>query len=276
MTIAPVRPTELAEAFALLGGEAGAVHAFRLVARGELDPADLLVAMTDGSVRGAVYAAKLPGSIGVIWPPQTRGGDSALEDALTAAALRRVAGMKVVQAFLGPGEMDRAAVLSRAGFRMVTRVLEMRFEGAADSDDCPLPFELIPFADSDLTAFRDILARSHNDSLDCPELNGLRTPQEIYQGYCDCAPDQSLWFLACRNGVPVGVIILARGTLAFVGVAPEYRRKGFGRALVVSACRRMKELSLIVDERNTPAIQLYFSLKFKVLGARAVYLLSFS
>ena len=107
MTITPVRPAELADAFALLygpGADADVGHAFGLVARGELNPNDILVAHRDGALIGAVFASRLPGGVAVVWSPRAVGDDLTLEDALTAAALGHVAGAKAVQAFLPPEE----------------------------------------------------------------------------------------------------------------------------------------------------------------------------
>ena len=132
MTITPVVPAELADAFALLYGPDGDPgHAFRMVARGELNPADLLVARRDGELVGAVFASRLPGGVAVIWPPQAVGHDAVIEDELTAAALEHVVGVKAVQTFLPPEEVGRAGPLLRAGFRHVTRVWQMRLPLAA-------------------------------------------------------------------------------------------------------------------------------------------------
>jgi putative acetyltransferase len=275
MIISPVRTSDLAEAFALLHGEPVAGQAFRLVARGELNPNDLFVATSGGIVRGAVYAAALPGSIGVIWPARTRDSNTALEDVLTAVALRHVSDVKVVQAFLDSAEADRANSLVRAGFQKVTRVLEMRRASELRPPD-KSRLSLIPYRDADAPTFQDILVRSHEDSLDCSELNGVRTPDEILAGYCDCAPDQDEWFLARQDGIDVGVLIRSKSNLTFVGVVPGYRRKGIGRKLIEHAIAISPELSLIVDERNTPAIRLYSSLDFEQTGARDVYLKSVS
>ena len=47
--------------------------------------------------------------------------------------------------------------------------------------------------------FYATLLRCHDDSLDCPELHGVRTPDEVLAGYRDCAPDPASWWLARRG-----------------------------------------------------------------------------
>jgi ribosomal protein S18 acetylase RimI-like enzyme len=320
MTISPARPDDLAAAFALLYGPAATnghfAHAFQLVARGELNPADLLVAQAGGTPIGAVFCQRLPGSIAVIWPPGANGNDRAVEDVLTAAALEHVAGVKVVQAFLPPEEARRAEPLLRAGFRRVARVRQMDrppgpplprsggeglgvrglrslgqnaassgrgpqppsprpspTEAGGEGERQPLPVSLVPYANTDPADFERTLLRAHDDSLDCPELHGVRTPDEVLAGYRDCAPDLSGWWLARVGDESVGAVILGPGELSFVGVVPERRGQGIGRALVEAAVSWHAELSLIVDERNAPAIALYRSLGFQTVGSRDVYLL---
>ena len=76
MTVTPVELAELAEAFALLyGPDAGEdiEHASRMVARGELNPKDVLVARCDGALVGAVVGSRLPGGTAVVWPPRAAG-----------------------------------------------------------------------------------------------------------------------------------------------------------------------------------------------------------
>jgi ribosomal protein S18 acetylase RimI-like enzyme len=130
------------------------------------------------------------------------------------------------------------------------------------------------FAETDEHTFHQTLLRCHEDSLDCPEMQDLRTADELLAGYCDCAPDESQWWLAEVNGEPAGVLILADTELIFVGVVPQRRGQGIGRAIVATSCEKSSELSLVVDVRNAPAVQLYLSLGFEVIGAREVFLKS--
>jgi ribosomal protein S18 acetylase RimI-like enzyme len=105
-------------------------------------------------------------------------------------------------------------------------------------------------------------------------MQNLRTADDVVAGYRDCAPDTGQWWLAEVNGEPAGVLILADSELVFVGVVPQRRGDGIGRALVATACEKSSELSLVVDVRNTPAVQLYLSVGFEVVGAREVFLKS--
>jgi len=280
MTISAVRTAELGEAFGLLYGPSEDLpgrlaDAFRRVARGELDPDNLLVARRGDHVTGAVFCQRLPGAIAVIWPPRAADNNPSVEDALTTAALDHVGGSKIVQAFLPPEEAGRAAPLLRAGFRNVTRVLQMRRDGNSAPSSPGVaapPLVLVSYSQCDATEYLQILTRCHDESLDCPELHGVRTPAEMFEGYRDCAPEPARWWLARQSGEAVGVLILGAAELTFVGVVPERRGQGIGRALVQAACVAAPMLSVTVDVRNHVAVQLYRSVGFEPERVCDVYI----
>jgi len=130
----------------------------------------------------------------------------------------------------------------------------------------------IAYTDSDPSRFHATLVRSHDDSLDCPELHGLLTPDEMLAGYRDVAPDPAGWWLAVGDDRPAGVLLLNGSELTFLGVVPESRGRGVGRRLLELAFEQAPDLTLIVDARNTPAIRLYQSAGLEVVGAREVFL----
>jgi mycothiol synthase len=278
VTISPADNSDLGVAFALLYGEQpgatseDAAHAFRLVARGELDPDNLFVARSGGKVVGAVFCEKVPGASAIVWPPRAVGNDPAVEDALTAAAIEHAAGAKVLQTFLPPELVGLGAPLKRSGFKHVTRVWQMH-RGSGTTRGRPVSdLTFVPYAECSPAEAQDVLVRSHEDSADCPELQGIRTPDEMEAGYRDAAPDPARWWVARQFGDAVGVLILNNKEVSFVGVVPERRGQRIGRALVEAACAVSPTLTLIVDARNAPALQLYRSTGFDVIGAREVFL----
>jgi ribosomal protein S18 acetylase RimI-like enzyme len=266
-----------------------------MAARGQSDPSGLLVARRDGELVGAVFIGQLPGGVAVMWPP--RADHPGIEDALTAAALKHVAALKVVQAFLPPEEVRQAAPLRRAGFQHVTRIWQMdrpdpngeprriRTGSASDGNyglqGPELPaftrlgsprIDVVAHANCDPAAFNTALLRAHGDSLDCPELNEVLSPEDTLAGYLDSSPDTSLWRLAVADGEPAGVLLLNGDELSFLGVLPEFRGRGVGQRLLDVAVETAPRLSLVVDVRNGPAIQLYRSAGFGVVATREVFL----
>ena len=287
MTISSANTTEFAEAFALLYGwsmeeqEGGIAHAFQLVARGELNPDHLLVAREGEQIVGSVFGQPLAGGIAVVVPPRTRTGDLEIEDRLLAAIIERLKAVKVMQAFIAREEESRGDSLLRAGFRRTTCVIQMQrttsaVGGRVEAVQLPdgRPLSLVPYPDVHPETFSHTLMSALRDSLDCPEMQGLLSTSDVLEGYRESAPDLSRWSLAFVSGKPVGVMILGEDELHFVGVVPDERGRGIGTELVRLACSQGKELSLIVDERNFPAIRMYAALGFEPQSIRAVYLFS--
>jgi mycothiol synthase len=291
------------------------------MASGAIEPLTLLVARAlDGGLLGVAVAQPLPGAGGVVWSPQVIGADDPemVEDALLDAVLDglRRRGTKLAQAFLASDA--RTLALERHGFRHITDVWHMRRELRTPPPSPPRNGEgrntaeaggnagqrkqyappsrlgkgagglgrhlnLIPYAKCNPSTFQQTLLHTYTDSLDAPELNGVRTPDETVAGLSAGAPDLSRWWLAECDGRPVGVLLLADGIdahaweLSFVGVVPEVRGRGIGRAILeraidFTASAGRNALSLIVDARNRPALALYNALGFRTGETRQVYL----
>jgi mycothiol synthase len=284
------------------------------MASGAIEPLTLLVARAlDGGLLGAAVAQPLPGAGAVVWSPQVIGADDPemVEDALLDAVLDglRRRRTKLAQAFLAPDAS--ASALERHGFRRITDVCYMRREinknerptsniqhptsNAASPLDVgrwtldvgcssgTSAVRLIPYAKCNPSTFQQTLLHSYTDSLDAPELNGVRTPDETVAGLHAGAPDLNRWWLAECDGRPVGVLLLADGIdahaweLSYVGVVPEVRGRGIGRAILERAIdfttsAGRSALTLIVDARNRPALALYSALGFRTCDMRQVYL----
>ena len=113
------------------------------------------------------------------------------------------------------------------------------------------------------------LDRSYQQTLDCPELCGLRDTADVLESHRATGVfDPTLWFLAFRGDDPVGCALYARSRtgrsieLVYLGLSPEVRGRGLAahllwRGLRMARDRSVKEVACAVDERNTPAIRLY-------------------
>lgn len=296
-TPVPVRADELPAAFRLLfqnaapdDRETRIANALGLVRRGELDTQGLFVLRGAGRLLGAVLCLRLPGRSALVWPPQCIPDKhrTAFEDALLLCAVEWLRGrnVQVAQALLSPAEAERAAALPRNGFAHVTQLLFLR-------RDLSLPPPRLKsragltyrtYNPSDAALFHQTLQHTYKDTLDCPELNGVRDVEEVVAGHRGQNHfDPELWRLALAGGLPVGVLLLMRSPdahdweISYVGVTPEARRRGFGRELVLKALAEARSagvphLTLSVDARNHPARALYDNLGFKVYDRREVFL----
>ena len=90
----------------------------------------------------------------------------------------------------------------------------------------------------------------------------------------------SLWLVAVEAGEVVGYVgsqtVLGETDMMNLAVAPEARRQGTGRALVLALVDALTEkgshsLMLEVRVSNTPAQKLYESLGFSQVGRRPKY-----
>jgi len=270
--------------------EVRVAQALRLAANGEL-PAEALLACRDGeNFVGAIVALPLAGAAALVWPPQVAPGVAqlAIEDLLlqTAAARFQAGKFKFCQALLAPTEFFCAGPLERNGFHHITALLYLQrdlddLETTCADSDCP---RFQTYAECNQGEFHQALLASYEETLDCPELNGLRSIDEIVAGYRSvpsCRLDR--WWLAWHQGEPAGVLITvamadpARWELAYLGLVPAARRQGLGTQLTRKALTEAKaagatSMILTVDARNAPALRMYEALGFSEYDRREVFL----
>lgn len=265
-------------------------NALRLLQRGELDPQGLFIVRGPAGLCGALLCLPVPGGSALVWPPGVMGHWRAeIEDALLryACAWLRQRGVKLAQTLLAPEEMFLGFPLERHGFKLVTRLWYMRHDLNLPVDCLNVPSRLNYQAFADDALFRQTLLRSYEGTLDCPEVNGVRGIDEVIEGHrAQGAFDPERWWVVCEEGNPVGVLMMTEipesgdWELAYMGLAPEARRRGFGREMLLHALCEARAaeapaVTLSVDARNQPAWNLYRSLGFEPYDQRVVYLAIF-
>jgi GNAT superfamily N-acetyltransferase len=194
--------------------------------------------------------------------------------------------VKVAQALLPPTEAWMAAPLQRHGFQHITRLWYLRKRVTSQGPQ-PVGLDCQPYL-ANPNLFHETLLRSYEGTLDCPELTGVRTIGEIIEGHqAQGAFNPDLWWLARVAGRPAGVLLVAETPeweswdVSYVGVVPEARRRGLGRALMLQALaearrRKANHLTVAVDARNQPAQKLYEALGFEPFDEREVFLVVWS
>lgn len=123
---------------------------------------------------------------------------------------------------------------------------------------------------------------SYIDTLDCPELCGLRSTCDILTSHkATGIHDQSLWWIVTYNDEPHGCALFSpcpdqrSFELVYLGLSPALRGKGLGLRLMrhgIGECSKINNtwsMACAVDERNSPAIKLYESLQFRGFSRRA-------
>lgn len=263
-----------------------------MLAAGELNPGGLWLARWRGRLAGVQVCVPLPGASALFWPPRVTPTwvRSDLAERLVRVGLDWAAarGARVGQALLASDAAPLTAPLEAAGFRAVTELQALRHS----LDELPEPGESLPlrleaFSSADRDLFEQTLVRTYEGTLDCPELNGVRSVAEVLDGHRGAGRDRpELWVLVRLDGQPAGVLLLTEligsldWELSYLGVVPEQRGGGLGRALVVRALRAARRggaagMLLSVDRRNEPARRLYHGAGFTLVEARHVYLYFF-
>ena len=297
LVIAPAQPPQLEDAFRLIfrhlsetEREGRIVNALRLVQQGELDPEGVLLATVDGEPVGALACLPVPGASGLLWPPQVVASDWRIEaeDGLVnrATLWLRQRSAKLAQCLLAPEEVALGEPLLRNGFAHVTALCYMRHDLDLSTDTAPSGrLQFVPYRDL-LTpsVFHQTLLRTYEGTHDCPEITGVRTAEEIITGHrAQGKYDPAHWWLVLAGRRPIGVLLLcevpewAAWDVAYVGVVPEARGRGYGReimhhAMAAARADGVARVTLSVDTRNRPAWNLYTDLGFEPHERREVFL----
>ena len=133
--------------------------------------------------------------------------------------------------------------------------------------------------------FREVLQATYLGSLDMPELEGIRSLDDILASHrAGGRFDPGRWQLGYLSGEPAASAILLLSELpdhmawevAYLGLVPAARGRGIGRAAlahaVESARAHTARLELAVDGRNYPAHRLYSAAGFTPFDRRSVHL----
>jgi mycothiol synthase len=261
-------------------------QALKLLAGGVLDPAGIWIARQAGKVCGVQIAVPLGGASFLFWLPEVlepRG----IADALVEAALHWCAseGGRLAQLFVPPADAARAAPLLRHGFEPITRLCYLEHDLKALPCEPPSRVQVrcerfTPVVEA---CFRETLAGSYEGTLDCPELSGARSVEEVLAGYRASKGGPAPWWLVWADEEPAGVVIMTElpegpaWDLSYLGVLPRWRRHGLGRMAAGRAVRATHaagavRMVLAVDERNDPARRLYETLGFIETEVRNVFL----
>lgn len=203
----------------------------------------------------------------------------------------------LAQALPEPEEIWTIQACEQAGFIRVGNLTYMRCPPikARDAqrlaqhhdDTTPWPSGVEVLRCSDLSPgiiddlLGEALETSYADTLDCPELSGLRARADVIDSHRSIGRyDPATWWLVTLHGKPRGCVLLSAcpdqraSELVYLGLAPELRRAGLGKRLLVMGMQAVRRLhptwgvTCAVDERNLPALRLYQGLGFEGIARR--------
>lgn len=258
------------------------------IRQGTLSVEGLIEARRGGALVGAVFSQRQPGSAAVIWPPRLVAEEppaTATQLLIAATELAARQGLRVAQVLLGSSAEPDDAVLRAGGYAPLAELIYLVSEERVFPRDAPvaaLEFE----ASAPETRERLIrtLEATYEGTLDCPQLNGVRTNEEVLEGYRETGVfDPTRWLIARHQEQDVGCLLLAdhpedlSWELVYMGLIPSARGHGWGLEIARHAQWLTKQagrprLTVGVDAANLPAIRMYRAAGFEEWERRIVYL----
>ena len=243
-------------------------------------------ALCGSTLAGAALAQQLPGRTAAVYGPQViDSAAAALAMQLLMAveeAIRR-AGTRLAQSLLGIDQFREQRRLVDSGYVNAATLLYMVCDMAAFPAAPPEISLVLEPVTAELEArLNCVIESSYQDTLDCPLLNGLRTTDDVLEGYRAVGVYRpELWLLAQRGDEDVGCLLLADHPqldnleLVYVGLTPALRGQGLGLVLTRQAQWLARQLGrrrmvLAVDAANAPAIALYEQAGFLGFDQRLV------
>jgi ribosomal protein S18 acetylase RimI-like enzyme len=263
---------------------------------GRIDLSGLWVARRRGQLLGALLTQPLAGRAAAVWAPEvdTAWGRAALASALIRAALDdlKARGFRIAQALVdGSAPRSSAVDLTRGGLPKVTALTYMHRDTARPigmafpRPQAPPSFEWRPFCSETEAEFRAVLQATYAGSLDMPELEGIRSLDDVLASHKAAGRfDPSRWRVGALPGEPEAAAILLLSEVpdrpawevAYLGLTPPARGRGLGRSALAYALDLARpsvpRLELAVDDRNHPARHLYDVAGFTPFDRRMVHL----
>ncbi len=299
--ISPCPPEWRAEALEVLYRRVSASVRPRLIAdamaeadSGRVDLSGIWVARRRGRIVGVLLTQRLAGRAAAVWAPEV---EPIWGRAATAAGLIRVAlgdmrsrRFRIAQALVDASAPRTASAdLERGGMPRATALTYLHRDtarpmGRATEPDRPA-FAWRPFGPDTEDEFRAVLQETYAGSLDMPELEGIRSLDDVMASHKAAGRfDPSRWRVGVVPGEPdVRAVLLLSEVpdrpaweVAYLGLTPTARGRGLGRSALAYALDLARpvvaRLELAVDDRNHPARRLYDTAGFLPFDRRIVHL----
>lgn len=249
----------------------------------------------NGPVREVCLAVPGRGSTVTMFlsPPSGSGTPARAERAASIAAAcdgfaeKARAAPELFQTLPEPTERWSIDAFTDAGFVFVGHLLYMQAPLLPHNNPdirWPEGFRCVPASAYGADERRNLLIaaldRTYRETLDCPELCGLRSTPNILDSHEGAGEyDPSYWWLLMRGEEPAGCALLSANhdtpsmELVYLGLDPGVRGKGLARrllhhALFEASRAGVAEITCAVDRRNAPALSLYRSLGFSPFAER--------
>jgi len=249
----------------------------------------VLLARNGGTPVGALLVKLRPGRTAFVWPPVVVACNIAAQvaDALLIETGRRLdaAGVVLGQALLERHDVDGRETFARNGFPCLTNLsLLARTLDETLPTRSHLTWASHSYTSTDRLRFANLLERIFVGSLDCAELrDALRGDETLALHQASGEFDPRFWLRFEEGALDAGLVLVNPHPdsnsceVSYLGVVPEFRGKGLGRAMLIEALQLAQnagfsEVFLAIDEQNHFARTTYHQLGFQFRESRAVHL----
>lgn len=260
-------------------------EALQLIQRDLAAKSNLFGAWDRAKCAAAAWVVPLPGATALVWPPLGPGfTPHPIEGCLWPMIHRALRDLHVKLAQIVLPESNERLTHSFAiqGFSPLTSLLYLKRHLQRVSPAAVPELHFVPTSPGD-PDLAPLVVATYAQSLDCPELDGVRTGEEILRGHAgDESVVQPVWWLIQLKGTNVGVLLanvdreVPLWELVYFGLIPQVRRRGWGRAalswlLTTAQEQGAQVITVAVDSRNTPARRVYTGLGFAEYDRRHVW-----
>ncbi len=182
----------------------------------------------------------------------------------------------LAQALLWTGDDRQISAFIQAGFVDLATLsyLQLRLHRKFRASSPPAGVHFETWSEGTREQFIEVLEKSYVDTLDCPDLTGLRMMDDVVAGHMGTGEfEPEMWTLMRLEGEAAGLLLMnpvkqAKCVeLVYIGLDPKWRGRGLGRCLLehgLEGCVKggHRTVTLAVDEINEPALDLYRKLGF--------------
>ena len=242
-----------------------------------------------------------------------------IEEACRVIGEEKRGEVAIAQALPDPREHWNVDALRAAGFQEVGRLTYLRRDpkpgearhrnkppAVPQPSDWPFGVRIVTVADVDPSVRDDLMVELLNstyvDTLDCPELCGLRDTRDILESHKATGVfEPTLWWILYQGDQPVGCCLFNKCPeqrtveLVYLGLAPAVRGRGFAKRLLEHAMQTVRmgpgglsgsgassitgpmsgglwSVTCAVDTRNVPAQKLYQRAGFVPFATRLAFI----
>lgn len=246
---------------------------------------------TDGALVGACYFKLLSGQVATLggvraapgWEVQTADLLIQQVNALQAARIPQI------QAIVHSDHWQTSELVRQAGLVQLTRVAHQWLELDELTQTPPAPdikgLQWRPAQQLAHEQLAELIDQTFVHTLDCPAINGLRSRQQVLDGFLEGRSLSDMggaWQILEVQGELAGCLLLQAHLpslleIVYLGLLPAARGKGWGQQMVHRALRYaaehgLRSVAAAVDEQNWPALELYRRFGFRPQQSFEVWL----